>query len=658
MAKLIYAKSKAGFNSAKPNLPNVDKSLAFMEDGWMHTHGTFFRLHPEDWSLTATASGATVTVKDGDNTVFTFNRGVASITASDFLTSATSNGAVTIKHNTITGGAAVTVGPEGNGSSTIIVPQITFDKYGHYNSVENRSARLDYVLSSPIATSANQYLVGAPNASQTRAALNKVSTIFFNADTGTLNATVFKQNGKTLTDLYAPKSHTTVKATGSTLGHVTLSDSIESTSAAGNGVAATPNAVKQVYDYAKSILSAGDAMLFMGLITTGAKIEGISEVNGETFTSLKNYKAGWTFKVKDAQSIAGLGALEVGDMIIAINSNTTYAVADWTVVQADIDGAVTAGGTLTSNRIVLGSGSKSVKVLAAGTTGQVLQSGGTSTPTWTNKWYRGIQVNDGNVFNNITAGTVNFKNGAGISMTNSSGTVTVATNLHDLTIGDKVYKPASGAQTITSDRGIRISGGAIGHSNSISAQSGTALRAISYDAHGHITGSEIITALPTPNKLTFSDGKSVPTTIDFDGSAAKNIKFLPESEDVRITAAVSGNDLTYTVGLTHRYRAFNIHKTAGSNTNTAIYNDTTAGAITLKAGTNVSLRNSGGTVTITATDTNTWRDVTLRTKGSLANAVSIGQKTLKFGQEFHWEGDEVKLGWAEVAANGTITYEY
>lgn len=663
MAKFIYAKSKAGFDTAYgSSLEAIDKSIAFMEDGWIWTHGKFFRLHPENWSLTATASGSTVTVKDGDNTVFSFDRGVVSVTASDLITASTSNGAVTIKHNTLSGNAAVTVGPTANASTSIVVPQITFDKYGHYSSVQNRTATLNQVLSAPIATAANQYLVGSANAASNTGSLNKVSSIFFNADTGTLNATVFKENGSILADLYAPKSHTTVKATGSTLGHVTLSDSIESTSGAGAGIAATPNAVKQVYDYAKSILSAGDAMLFMGLIGGSAKITGKPEVNDKTFTSLTNYAAGWTFKVQTAQTIPNIGTLEVGDMIIAINSSATYKAADWTVVQADIDGAVTAGATLTTDQIVLGAGTKTVKSLVAGTSGQVLQSNGVSAPSWVSKWYRQINVNGTSVLGGTSSTAVDFIAGTGISITNASGKLTFATTLSNFTLGGVAYSPTGSAVTIGLNRGLSMVSNNIGHSNSITAQTSTALRSIAYDAHGHITASTVVTALPTPNKISFSDGKATPTKIDFDGSATRNIKFLPATGDIKINAEVSGTDLTYTLGLTHRYRPIAIQGTAGSATETSVFNDTTATKLTLKAGSNITMTNASGVVTINAKDTaDTWRDVHAYSISGTSTEVlskSISTAALKFASDFIWADNELNIGWAEVAANGTITYEY
>jgi hypothetical protein len=65
----------------------------------------------------------------------------------------------------------------------------------------------------------------------------------------------------------------------------------------------------------------------------------------------------------------------------------------------------------------------------------------------------------------------------------------------------------------------------------------------------------------------------------------------------------------------------------------------------------------GDVLTLGAIDT--WRDVKLRTPGA-SSATSIGNEILTFGEEFNWDATnkEVKLGWTEVAANGTVTYTF
>lgn len=66
-------------------------------------------------------------------------------------------------------------------------------------------------------------------------------------------------------------------------------------------------------------------------------------------TGLTNYKLGWTYKATATFTITNVGLVEPGDMIICVNSNSTYSASDWTVVQNNVDvmtGATTsASGT-------------------------------------------------------------------------------------------------------------------------------------------------------------------------------------------------------------------------------------------------------------------------------------------------------------------------
>lgn len=72
------------------------------------------------------------------------------------------------------------------------------------------------------------------------------------------------QKVKTLLNAKAPTSHaasgtTYGKATGNLYGHVKLSDSTSSTSAASAGIAASPKAVKSAYDLANTASTAAAA---------------------------------------------------------------------------------------------------------------------------------------------------------------------------------------------------------------------------------------------------------------------------------------------------------------------------------------------------------------------------------------------------------------
>lgn len=104
-----------------------------------------------------------------------------------------------------------------------------------------------------------------------------------------------------------------------------------------------------------SKLAANDAMLFKGTIGTGG-----------TVTALPNtHNAGWTYKVITAGTYAG-HKCEVGDMIICITDGTAANNAHWTVVQTNIDGAVTGPTSAVGDNIAIFNG----------TTGKIVKDGG------------------------------------------------------------------------------------------------------------------------------------------------------------------------------------------------------------------------------------------------------------------------------------------
>lgn len=625
MSKLIYSQTLAGFNTAFPDKNVIDKSLVFIDEGYFWTHGRLFNLYQHGSNiLDFTKSGNTVTVKDQHgNPAGSFEIGVDTITGDDIITPIDTKGAVTLSHK-----APFTVdqtlGPAANSATTIVVPQIVFDKFGHLKSSVNRTATLNHVLGTNVDTSSTaHFLTGSATSATNTNSLVKTSKISFIPSTGELRALKFTENGSNLSELYAPLSHTTVVGDGTTLGHVRLSDSIESSLGVGGGTAATPAAVKAVYDYAKSIIAAGDAMIFKGTIGTGGTITGASDVNGKTLSTLTEYNPGWTFKIAVAQTIAGIGVLEIGDMIMAVEAKgTVYNARHWTAVQANIDGSVTATNDLTNGQLVVGAGTKNVKTFGSGTNGQYLTTVG-GKPSWTSITYNTLGLLNGSTVlgNYAPSGTSAIKSlsaGSGITASVSNGIVT------------------------------------FNHSNTTPAQTTSAVRSFTYDANGHITGSTVVTSLPTEQKLTFSSGGT--ETATFDGSVPVNIKFLPNTGDVRVTTAKTGNDLTYTLGLTHRYRPFGYATTSGGTvTNNALTNTANTQLTIVPGNANVTMAWVSNQLRISAQDT--WRDVKAYSPaGSVISIDSLGVKPLNFGEEFLWVGDELKIGWAEVSSTGTITY--
>lgn len=215
--------------------------------------------------------------------------------------------------------------------------------------------------------------------------------------------------------------HVGTTANASTSGHVKLSDSTSSTSSVTGGVAATPKAVKDALDSAKeysdSLFTANDVMVFQGTLGTGGTV---------TALPTTGYKVGWTYRVITAGTYAGQ-VCEVGDMIICVKSYaTSFSNSDWSVQQANIDGAVTANATLTSNTLILGGGSHVVKPLANGDTNEVLIVGA-SGPKW------GAVPTHNHSASNITSGTLSVARGGTGKTTFTAGQVLVGAGTSPLT---------------------------------------------------------------------------------------------------------------------------------------------------------------------------------------------------------------------------------
>ncbi len=109
-----------------------------------------------------------------------------------------------------------------------------------------------------------------------------------------------------------------------------------------------------------SKIAAADAMIYKGTIgSTGATVTALPD----------KHTTGWTYKVVTAGTYAG-AKCEVGDMIICLTDGTAAKDSDWTVVQANIDGAVTGPASATDGHIAVFDGA----------TGKVIKDGGISIP--------------------------------------------------------------------------------------------------------------------------------------------------------------------------------------------------------------------------------------------------------------------------------------
>lgn len=692
MSKLIYAKSKSGFETAFPDLAitgPVYRSIVFTEDGYLWTHGKYFRIFDSSNPFDVTYTNNVVYLRDAAGTeLVNFNVGLIGASGNAPISTSILNGTLTINHDESTL-VASTIGASAASDQSISVPKLITDAYGHLVlGTTSYVATLNKVKVSASSTNANYYLTFS-NASATSNAeeLYKVSSVYTNPSTGAFYATTLYQGGNTLSSIYAPIIHNSTLSTyglgsGTKFGHVQLSSSINSVLGIDDGIAATPYAVKLALDaaklYADGIIAGNDAMVFKGTIGTGGTLTIIA------FNALTSYNVGWTYKVIEAGTIKGI-ACEIGDLVMALVDRTgTGAVnSDWTVVQTNIDGAVYSSVTLTDNQVIVGGvGSTQVKVLAAGTNGYALKMV-SGTPQWSadvDTW-RAIEVAGVQKLANNVSTALDFESGTGITLgwnattsavTIAFNTAILSTSLQALSIKSATVAIGSYNPTAITDNVFNFTNGlsasltanvfTIGHSNSIVA--GTKkLYSFAYDAQGHITGSPTeITSLPNANALSFYQNDGTTLLTSYDGSAVRSMRFV-NGTDITITPTLSETQVTYTLGVTHKYRPVSYYPTS-AGVLTALFTNSQNNTLVLKPGnSNISIANTANELVISTVDTNTWRNISAYrlSDNTLAEILSssIGTDDLQFGSEFLWDttGKELKLGWAEVSADGlTIVY--
>lgn len=215
-----------------------------------------------------------------------------------------------------------------------------------------------------------------------------------------------------------------------------------------------------------NLIAAADALVYKGTL------DGANTSPG-AYTPAAD--CGHVYKVSTGGYINGQ-KVEAGDMFIctadstvaATSSNYSTVQATWSIVQTNADGIVIGPGSATNGNIPL----------FDGTTGKLIK----------NSSYKPSSF--------ATSGHTHD-----ISLA-SGGTSTVdlaANTAYTLTAGGKsvVFKTPADT-TYGANRGISLSSGNFGHSNSaITAQGTQALYPIKIDAYGHITGyGTAVTSLP------------------------------------------------------------------------------------------------------------------------------------------------------------------
>lgn len=219
-----------------------------------------------------------------------------------------------------------------------------------------------------------------------------------------------------------------------------------------------------------SKIAAADAMIFKGTIGTSGTA---------TTVPTSNYKTGWTYKVITAGTYAGIKC-EIGDMLIALKdgpaSGSSVINADWTVVQTNIDGAVTGPASSTANHIV--------------------------------------------TFNDATGKVIKD---SGLTISKSVPADAVFTDTH-VTAVDNHYIPSTeGASKATETAGTNVTYG------------GKVITAVNKDAAGHVVG---VTTGNIPSAPTISSLGGV-STVNATGTAPLTLNAEKTGTTINITGNVS-----------------------------------------------------------------------------------------------------------------------
>lgn len=124
--------------------------------------------------------------------------------------------------------------------------------------------------------------------------------------------------------------------------------------------------------YVNDVVTATDHLLFKGTVAEDGTItSGDEELNGKKITELTEFVMGWTFRASatiptDVMNIDGT-PIQTGDIILCVADGDAYADTLFTVLQVNIDGAVTSTDASTTEGTI---------PVFADTTGKVIKSSG------------------------------------------------------------------------------------------------------------------------------------------------------------------------------------------------------------------------------------------------------------------------------------------
>lgn len=680
MSKLIYSPtsaliegSYAGIRDTDQTVNTVYYSIAFTGDGYLYTHGKKFRL----FQITNNGvDGISFSIVNGtaafsiDGTVIGQGTVISSVSGDNIVCASTSNGTVSLTHKEYLNiNSATTYG------SNVKIPIITVDKYGHITTVsEGNTIDPTKVQAGTTSTAGNYYLTGVVDSNAQNPIYN--TNVYFD-ENGNLYANNIYYNGQAISGQFAPLSHTSVKASDSVLGHVNLADAADNSKDVSAWTAATPKAVYAAIgtakQYAEDLVAAQDAMIFVGTLTSAGIIHSHNSnvltgvVDDTSSVSAVNYKVGWTFRFTSAGTFNGED-VEAGDMMIAIKDrDTTFDMSDWTVIQTNINGALTATNNLSG--ILYANNSRNIQALAFGN-GILKSDGATISFVNPNTTWRDIQVNS----TSIGTTALNLIAGTNVSLTEDQGAVTIGINTSNI-IGSSasltlsqdnvafVYNPsAASTLNIGNLLTLAVDNGTYTLKHATISAVTNAFGRITTDGYGHVTSVDTVSYLP--NQYSFKIKNSTSDLLEYDGSAAKVLKVL-NGTDISLALAVNGttNELELTPSITHKYRAVQFFGTSSAQSATVLIANNEDTILTLVAGDNIVLTHqdgsgqdlTDGTLAIHAEDT--WRNVeAYKFISNVMSRSSIQDAALKFSDDFLFSSDEVGLCWTEIDENGRVTY--
>ena len=706
MSKLIYAKSKAGFLTAFPNYATTTddgyKGITFTEDGYLCTHGIFFRIFPDAATIfTSTVTNGVATLVDsGSKTLGTINVGVTAVAGGNLITTtAISNGSITVNHNAVSAGFGAAVGGAAT-SASVVVPSFTVDDYGHITVKGSSTATLDSVLGS-VSTSgagATFYLLGQSASTASTASAYKISSVYAdyqgnltaNKFIGALNYTL-SLNLNNTAQTFNNTAATTVASFYAPTSSGTTSDGTylsPTSSGAPVWIAAdtTPTSGS-----AKLLTSGGAFSAINGAVSTANAMVYKGTLNG-TSSGLPAAEMGDTYKISVAGTFNGTKTVEVGDMIIC-NTDSTAAVAyasivagswaNWDVIQGNIDGAVTGPTSSTVNNFALFNNTTGTVIkdsgFAATTVGQsLIQLANPGASTY-------IRISSGNVASTISATTLksdlslgNVENTAlstwaGTANITTLGTIATGTwNATNISLGkggtNASLTASAGAIVYSTASAFALS--AVGSLNQVLISGATGAPTWTNQSSLSVgsAGSATNLAAGAQGSIPYQTAVGTTAFLAASGTNGYVLKFNTTTHAPEWLADTN----TDTHYITHLYigatGAASSAATANGATYLKLYDDSTARESFKISGAGATTVTSDASGNLTITSANTWRNVTAYSIGATSTigevlSTSIGTADLQFGNEFVWDtvgdgtnGPELKLGWAEVTALGVVSY--